>query len=374
MLRRLALATALAVSAHTAVAQSCGGAADIFLKNDNLPQNPGTQTVSIIRGLCEDEAMGCVFDVSGQQFSNDVKVNSIAGGFINAASANGVTAVVDVEIYDGITFNGAGIPTLGPRVFEFESAAGANVQFASSGLNVVDLTNFNVHVTSGKLVVVVEMLLTTSAGSCAAGYSTNFATDWSGAGSGCSPLQKNLLYIQGQGWRDAALANVSGIPLCPIYYAGNWLIRACVEPVGYPRSYCTGKVNSQNCTPAVGWTGTATLASGPDNFHIRCTNVINQLSGIFFWGQGPLSAPFFGGTLCVTQPITRSPILNSGGSIGPQNCTTGAYDFLFSHAYAASNSIVAGQSYYGQFWMRDPPHFDGTTVGFSNALEFRFLP
>jgi hypothetical protein len=375
MLRHLVAAAVFALLGSAALAQTCSSGTDLFLKNDNLPQVPGTQTVSVIPGLCDGEAMGCVFDVSGQQYSNEVKVKMCAGAYINVANASGIAAIVNLQIYDGITWSG-NIPTLGTQVFDFENASGANIQFNSSGINTVDISNFNVRCTSGKLVVVFEMLMNTASGSCATGYQTNFATDNTlpACSAPCSPLRKNLIYIQGQGWRDPMTATVSGIPICSCYYAGNWIIRACVEPVGYPRTYCTGKVNSGNCTPSIGWTGTPTLNTGPNNFHIRCTSVLNNKSGLFFWGfQTPATPPpFNGGYLCVSQPVVRTAVQNSGGNTTGVDCTTGAYDFYFSSAYAQSFGLATSTDYYGEWWMRDPAHFDGTNVGFSNAINWRF--
>jgi len=373
----LGVVSALVVAASSphAHAQGCAVNSQIFLKNDNLPVLPGTQPVSIIPGLCEGEAMGCVFDVSGQQFSSEVKVNSVSGAFINPANVAGITAIVDLEIYDGITWVGT-TPVLGPKVFDFENDAGANIQFGSSGVNTVDISNFDVRISSGQLVVAWFLELTQSSGSCATGYTTNFATDnnLSPCAAPCGPIRKNLIFIQGQGWRDPMTATVSGFPLCSCFYAGNWIIRACVEPTGFPRTYCTAKLNSANCLPAVGWTGAATLASGPDNFHIRCTNVINQRSGVMYWGTAPLAAPFLGGTLCVAQPVTRTGIQNSGGSPTGVNCTTGAYDFHFTQSYAAQQGVQAGVDYYAQHWMRDPANLDGTGASLSNGVNYRFLP
>src|SRR5688572_21837672 len=351
MLRRFLSASAIALCASFSVAQTCSSAGDLFLKNDDLPQVPGQQTVTVIPGLCDGEAIGCVFDVSGQQYSNEVRVKMAAAAYINVASTNGIAAIVDLEIYDGISWNGT-IPTLGPLVFEFEQAAGSNLQFNSSGINTVDLSNFDVRCSSGKLVVVFEMLLNTAPGSCTVGYQTNFATDNTlpACGAPCSPVRKNLIRISGQGWRDPMTATVSGIPICSCYYAGDWIIRACVEPVGFPRTYCTAKVNSANCTPAVGWNGTPTLNAGPDDFHIRCTNVLNQKSGLFFWGFQPHNAPFSGGYLCVAQPVVRTSVQSSGGSPTGVDCTSGAYDFHFSSAYALSRGLQLATDYYGEWW------------------------
>lgn len=371
MLRRLLAATLVAALAHTAYSQGCNTAGQIFLKNDNLADVPGTATVSIIQGLCEGEAMGCVFDVSNQTtFSSEVKINMVAGAYINAASANGIAAVVNLKIFDGIAWSG-NIPTLGPQVFDFETDAGANIQFSSSGINTLDISNFNVTVTSGQLVVIWEMLINTSSGSCSSGYNTNFATDnvQPACGAPCVPVRKNLIYIQGQGYRDPMTATVSGFPLCSCYYAGNWIIRACVSAVGYPQSYCTGKLNSANCVASVGWTGSATLG-GADNFHVTCSNVVFNKQGIMFWGTNPAALPFFNGYLCVAQPVIRTPNQNSGGASG----CSGVYDYHFTHAYMNQNGLQAGDIRRAQFWYRDPANLDGTTVSLSNALAFRIDP
>jgi hypothetical protein len=201
----------------------------VFLKNDNLPANPsGATAVSVVPGLCEGEAIGCVFDVSA--IGAVVQVDLAAVGFFNAAGANGIQAAANLQIYDGITWSG-GIPTLGPQVFDFATSAGASIGVTSHAINTQDISGFNVTVSSGKLVVAWPMDFNPN-GTCPTGYQTNFGTDNPAFTFTCTtPPQKNLIMIQGQGWRDAATANVGGIPLCPIFYNGNWVIRACVHDV-----------------------------------------------------------------------------------------------------------------------------------------------
>jgi len=171
MLRRIFALAGVVCLAHVATAQTCTNASDVFLKNDALPQIPNQQTVSVIPGLCEGESCGCVFDVSNQLiYSSDVKVNMCAVGFINVASANGITAAVNMRIFDGVTWNPAGtIPTFGPLVFDFENQTGSSIQISSSAINTVDIpSTFDVHVTSGQLVVVFDMEINTG-GDCANG-------------------------------------------------------------------------------------------------------------------------------------------------------------------------------------------------------------
>jgi hypothetical protein len=134
-----------------------------------------------------------------------------------------------------------------------------------------------------------------------------------------------------------------------------------------PSTYCTTKVNSQGCSPAIGWTGLPST-SGADNFHITCANVINNKFGLWFWGVNPTSAaPFLGGTLCVKSPTVRTPVQDSAGNPSPDDCS-GTFDYFFSQAYMAANSLTAGSLVYGEWWYRDPP--STSTVGLSNAIQF----
>jgi hypothetical protein len=141
-----------------------------------------------------------------------------------------------------------------------------------------------------------------------------------------------------------------------------------------PSSYCTGKVNSQGCTPSISSTGVAAFTSA-DDLHITCSNVINNKSGVLFWGGAPLAtpAPFLGGFNCVKAPVKRTPVQGSGGTPPPDNCS-GTYDFHFTHAYMTANLLVVGSQVQGQYWYRDPAITDGTNAGLSNAISFVIAP
>lgn len=139
---------------------------------------------------------------------------------------------------------------------------------------------------------------------------------------------------------------------------------------GAPQPYCIGKVNSQGCMPAIGWSGAATLG-GPDNFHITASNVLNNKAGLLFYGFQPIASPFQGGTICVKSPVRRTPIqLSSGGNPPPDDCS-GTYDFHFTHAFMIARGLSAGDSAYAQYWMRDPA--SASTTGLTNALYFTII-
>ncbi len=231
---KLHLLAALLLSTSWLHGQSCG-TGQTLLKNDILAANPtGSNQISVIQGLCEGEAAGAAFNFASVGSAVRVKLASV--GYVNVASASGIQAAVDLEFFDGVTFSGANV-TLGPSLFRWSTVTNSSIGLVSSGLNVTpDLTQYNIVATSGKLVCAWYMDFNPQGGTCPTGYQTNFATDNSTSfGFTCNPQvtppQKNLIFITGQGWRDAALATVGGFQLCPIYYAGNWLMRVCVEPV-----------------------------------------------------------------------------------------------------------------------------------------------
>ena len=155
---------------------------------------------------------------------------------------------------------------------------------------------------------------------------------------------------------------------------GGGEIRGQIFPVEIATPYCTGKVNSQGCTPAIGFTGTPSVSGGADDFHITCANNLNNKTGLIFWGQKPNNAPLLGGKLCVGAPLTRAGAQGSGGTAPPANDCTGTYNFHLTQAYMAANGIGAGEMFYCEWWMRDPAHPDGFGAGFSNALQVIMQP
>ncbi len=135
-----------------------------------------------------------------------------------------------------------------------------------------------------------------------------------------------------------------------------------------PVVYCTAKINSLFCTPAISATGYASLSS-PAPFLIQATNIVNQKQGLLFYGYGAAAFPFQGGFMCTTTPLRRTSAQNSGGSSSGASCT-GAFSFDFN-AYLASGAdalLVVGQQVNAQFWSRDPQ--DPFTTNLTNAVQF----
>lgn len=218
--------------AAAAMGQACPPS-QTLLVNDNLPAAPsGLQSFAVIQGLCDGEAAAAVFDTTTVASAVKVDLAAVAYG----GTAQGVQAAVNLRLFDGVTFGAGGVPVLGPMIFDYAATTGASIGVTSTAVNTQDISAFNVVASSGKLVVAWVMQFNGDpAGSCATGYPHNLMTDYGGGlqltcDPNVTPPQKNLVYVQGQGWLDVTQAVVSGVPLCPFFYSGNWIIRACVEP------------------------------------------------------------------------------------------------------------------------------------------------
>jgi hypothetical protein len=138
--------------------------------------------------------------------------------------------------------------------------------------------------------------------------------------------------------------------------------------------YCAAKVNSQGCAPRIEGAGTPSLSSGLP-YWVTAMRIINQKNGLLFYGFDSNSVPFQGGTLCVAPPTLRTTMQNSGGLVGPDDCT-GTFQ-LDMNAWAASGAdsrLVPGTDVHCQYWYRDPALPGLNKTGLSDALRFTYAP
>ena len=141
---------------------------------------------------------------------------------------------------------------------------------------------------------------------------------------------------------------------------------------GGAKIYCTAKVNSQGCSPAIAASG-APSASAGSGFHITATQVLSAKFGVLFYGKsGPAALAFQGGILCAQPPLVRTKLQNSSGS---GHCG-GTFDVDFNAwiASGADPGLVAGQQVNAQYWSRDPGFAPPNNTSLSDAAEFTLLP
>jgi hypothetical protein len=139
-----------------------------------------------------------------------------------------------------------------------------------------------------------------------------------------------------------------------------------------PAAYCTGKINSLGCTPAISFTGSPkAIPSAP--FLITASNFLNQKSGLLFYSHRPSSTTFQGGFKCAGDPVQRTDVLDSGGATSGSSCTgTYSLDFNARIQSGVDTSLVAGAEVFAQYWSRDPQ--SASTTSLSNALRLVINP
>jgi hypothetical protein len=133
--------------------------------------------------------------------------------------------------------------------------------------------------------------------------------------------------------------------------------------------YCTAKLNSQLCVPAIAASGYASVSNSAP-FTISASSILNQKTGLLFYGYQANATSFQGGTLCVHAPIKRTATMNSGGSPTGTNCT-GTFAFDFNALIQAGGDpliAIVGQQVNAQYWSRDPQ--DPFTTNTTNAVQF----
>ena len=145
---------------------------------------------------------------------------------------------------------------------------------------------------------------------------------------------------------------------------------------GGAQVYCSAKLNSLGCLPAIAANGVPSASAG-SGFVISASNVRNNKSGLLFYGvNGRHSVPFQGGLHCVQPATKRTLATNSGGPTGVNDCS-GVYSLdlnAFAQGDLGGNPLAAlrilGTQVNCQWWGRDPgfPAPNNTTL--SDALEF----
>lgn len=137
-------------------------------------------------------------------------------------------------------------------------------------------------------------------------------------------------------------------------------------------TYCTAKVNSLGCTPAIAVTGGASYSVNTPCV-ISATNIVAQRGGLLFYGYGANNAPFQGGFLCVQPPTLRTLIQNSGGTPGGGDCSgTFAFDMNAHIQSFVDAGLYPGRDVYTQYWSRDPA--SASTTNLTDGAKLTICP
>ena len=164
---------------------------------------------------------------------------------------------------------------------------------------------------------------------------------------------------------------------------GNFTLCYDLNPPGDLTPYCLPKVNSLNCTPAIGANGTPS-ASATSGFTVECVLVRNNKSGLLFYRTGGTQAgvAFQCGTLCVGPAgIKRTPAQSAGGTPPPNDDCSGRYA-LDMNAFAAGAAggnpdpglLAPGTLVHCQWWGRDQGFNPPCNTTLSNGGEYTVLP
>ncbi len=314
---RLPLLVALVLA--PAAAQGCPGAGT-FWKRDTLPIVPsGLASVGVVAGMCEGESAGVVFEMPANMSAQ--RITQVVAPWGSASGIPGLTAALDLEVWDGVSFSGASV-NMGTRVFSLSQNTSGSMQVATHGLNTFDTSPYNIVVGLApptgtpavrRFAITFRIDINTVPDSCNGGSVptsfTSFFTDaTSQIGFGCNstitPQRTSVIEIQGQGWRDPALAQIGIIPLCPNYYRGIFCIRACSEDA-FPAYYttfangCPSSLPTSQLIPAtlprIGTTMFVIVNNMPVNSGVMVTGFSDTTS---VFGPLPLNATPYGATGC----------------------------------------------------------------------------
>ena len=346
-------AAALLALPNTAQAQACPGPSDTFWKNDVLVDDPvGIVPVgaAVLTPFCQGEAAGSYFQLAPGSAPQYLK--QVSMGFGDIQNAGTFQAVLNIEIYEGTpTFNPGFNVIMPPKVFDLAIDGGTSMNVTSSGMQSFDLSPYNI-VLEDDFIVAFRLVQNVSFSICqpaTIGHDANMLTD--AAANLTCVSGKNLLDERDNGWVDPADWLFDGFisPICPTFYAGNFLIRACTEDAG---TWVDEGGGTSGAFGPVTLTGTGPLTFGSLN-PVTLTNATPgaiMLSWISFTST-PVN--FFGGTIYANPfNVQLIFIANAGGG--------------FSGA-APWPALPPGTEVWFQFLVEDNTVIFGITL--SNAMK-----
>jgi hypothetical protein len=112
--------------------------------------------------------------------------------------------------------------------------------------------------------------------------------------------------------------------------------------------------------------------ANPGAFTVTGSNLEQTQNGLMFFGTtGPDSSPFFGGTLCVSAPLYRLNVANTGGAGTCAGALSYSLADMIAHPSGGS-LVVLNAVVNAQIWTRDPP--SAGTVNLTDGIQFSVCP
>jgi hypothetical protein len=152
---------------------------------------------------------------------------------------------------------------------------------------------------------------------------------------------------------------------------GNTTVARYGPELPEPQVYCTAKLNSLGCIPAISIVGHPSASYG-NGCTVSVSNLIGNKNGLFVHSTaGAQALPFHSGFLCVQVPLKRHALHDSGGT-GTQCAGVLSEDFNAYIASGADPALVAGATVWLQAWSRDPGDQFGDSL--SDAISATIWP
>jgi hypothetical protein len=331
----------------------------------------------------------CVLAVSTANASDiDLRVTSGGTSVIWVQTGQTVTYEVRGELTDnlnqGLAFFAFDLEFDGGDLSQAQAPVSANMLNFATPLGLNNPAGFGGTVNNGDLIqiggaqnTINQSFAAAPTGLVMTGIAAQGAPELLVIGTLTTPMTTGTYFLSPTNLNANVIdASATGTPFWTVSAAGAGTVQGLVLHVSdcAPASnYCVGKTNSTGCIATLSATGAATL-TGPNNFAIHASDVVNKRFGLMFWGTGTSNLPWLGGTLCVAPPLHRLGVRFSGGA-GPAgtNCN-GQINQFFSQTLMNNQGLLAGDVVSIQCWYRDPGHPDGTGVAMTDALSFTICP
>jgi Tol biopolymer transport system component len=140
-----------------------------------------------------------------------------------------------------------------------------------------------------------------------------------------------------------------------------------------PGSYCSSKVDSTGCAPAMSFSGLPSATSSAP-FDVRASPVQSRRAGVLFYALAHDLERFQGGVLCIAPPLRRRATVTSGGNTPPDCSGVLSFDFNARIRSGVDADLFPGTVVYAQYFYRDPGDLSGHGTGLSDALRFVIQP